>query len=114
MGAEKFDRRIKRQCSGKSLTDAREDNTNHASALLSGRIAINPIPTGGSKVPEAPKLPSKLRKSKKIQKNNYKFAQPTILSTLPLPTPTLALYFTNYIEMLQNPLVVLKNPPFYH
>ena len=73
MGAEKFDRRIKRQCSGKSLTDAREDNTNHASALLSGRIAINPIPTGGSKVPEAPKLPSKLRKSKKNQKNNYKF-----------------------------------------
>ena len=28
---------------------------------------------GGSKVPAAPKMPSKLRKSKKIQKNNYIF-----------------------------------------
>ena len=28
---------------------------------------------GGSKVPAAPKMPSKLGKSKKIQKNNYKF-----------------------------------------
>ena len=69
---------------------------------------FNPIQTGGgSKVPAAPKMPSKLRKSKKIQKNNYKFAPPTIL-----PTPPLALLFTQCIEMLQNPLVVLKNPPF--
>ena len=56
------------------------------------------FPTGGgSKVPAAPKMPSKLRKSKKIQKNNYKFAPPTIL-----PTPPLALLFTQCIEMLQN------------
>ena len=34
---------------------------------------FNPIQTGGSKVPAAPKMPSKLRKWKKIQKNNYKY-----------------------------------------
>ena len=38
--------------------------------------SFNPIQTGGgSKVPTAPKMPSKLRKSKKIQKNNYKFRE---------------------------------------
>ena len=43
---------------------------------------------GGSKVPVAPKMPSKLRKSKKLEKKTYK-------------------YF-----MLQNPLAVLKKPSF--
>ena len=39
-----------------------------------GQSGFNPIPTGGSKVPTAPKLPSKLRKSKKTKKKPYKFA----------------------------------------
>ena len=47
------------------------------------------------------------QKIEKKFKKNYKFAPPTIL-----PAPPLAQHFTQCIEMLKNPLVVLKNPTF--
>ena len=52
------------------------------------RVRFNPIQTGGSKVPVAQQMPSKLRKSKKIQKNNYKYKQPSYWSS-PLIETTL-------------------------
>ena len=71
-------------------------------------LIINPICLGGGA--QCALLAVIALKTQKNEKNffkKYKFAPPTIL-----PAPPLAQHFTQCIEMLKNPLVVLKNPTF--